>query len=248
MKTSRINTVAGMALLLFAAAGLLIVQGTAAAADLETEHNRISYAIGMQLGTMLKQSQLDVNLPSLMEGIGDMLEGKEPALNEEQLQEVEAALQRKMQEAHEATAKQMEAEAAENLGKSKEYLAEAEKKEGVNKTESGLLYSVDKQGEGKKPTATSKVRVHYRGTLIDGTEFDSSYKRGEPVTFGVNQVIPGWTEALQLMNEGSKYTLIIPPDLAYGAQGNQRIPGNSVLLFEVELLEVLPDTPEIQIQ
>ena len=251
MKSSRINILAGTALFLIAAVGVLIVQpafGDAAAAGLDTEDDRISYAVGLQLGAMLKQSQLDVDVKPLSAGIADVLADKEPALSEEELQEVEAALQRKMQEAHEVAAKRMEEEAAENLGKAAAYLADAEKEPGVKKTSSGLLYTVEKEGDGPIPTAESRVRVHYAGTLIDGTEFDSSYKRGEPATFGVNQVIPGWTEALQLMKVGAKYKLIIHPDLAYGPQGNQRIPGNSVLLFDVELLEILPDSPQIQIQ
>ncbi|NLN93692.1 MAG: FKBP-type peptidyl-prolyl cis-trans isomerase [Candidatus Hydrogenedens sp.] len=248
MKISRINILAGMAFFLITATGLLIVQSASFGAELNTEEDRISYAIGLQLGTMLKQSQLDVDIEPLSAGIADMLAGKEPALNEEQLQEVEAALQKKMQDAHAAAEQRMEEEAQENLAKAEEYLSEAEKQEGVRKTDSGLLYTVEREGDGDKPSADSRVRVHYAGTLIDGTEFDSSYKRGEPATFGVGQVIPGWTEALQMMKVGAKYNLIIPPDLAYGPQGNQRIPGNSVLLFEVELLEILSDAPQIQIQ
>ena len=248
MKISRINILAGMAFFLITATGLLIVQSASFGAELNTEEDRISYAIGLQLGTMLKQSQLDVDIEPLSAGIADMLAGKEPALNEEQLQEVEAALQKKMQDAHAAAEQRMEEEAQENLAKAEEYLSEAEKQEGVRKTDSGLLYTVEREGDGDKPSADSRVRVHYAGTLIDGTEFDSSYKRGEPATFGVGQVIPGWTEALQMMKVGAKYNLIIPPDLAYGPQGNQRIPGNAVLLFEVELLEILSDAPQIQIQ
>lgn len=246
MKISRINILAGMALLLIAATGLLIVQP--ANAELKTEEDRISYAIGLQLGAMLKQSQLDVDIEPLSAGIADVLADKEPALNEEQLQEVEEALQRKMTEAHAEAEKRMQEEAKENEAKAKAYLAEAEKQDGVRKTESGLLYTVEREGDGDTPTADSRVRVHYAGTLIDGTEFDSSYARGEPAVFGVGQVIPGWTEALQLMKVGAKYNLTIPPELAYGPQGNQRIPGNSVLLFEVELLEILSDAPQIQIQ
>jgi len=124
------------------------------------------------------------------------------------------------------------------MKKGEEYLKKNKEKAGVKTTASGLQYRVLKEGAGISPVATSKVKVHYKGTLIDGTEFDSSYKRNQPAEFQLNQVIPGWTEGLQLMKVGSKYELTIPSSLAYGDRDNQSIPGNSVLIFEVELLEV----------
>ncbi len=128
--------------------------------------------------------------------------------------------------------------AKENSKIGEEYLQKNKGKEGIKVTKSGLQYKVLKEGAGIIPKATDVVKVHYRGTLIDGTEFDSSYKRNQPAEFQLNQVIPGWTEGLQLMKVGSKYQLTIPSNLAYGERGNQGIPGNSVLIFEVELLDV----------
>ncbi len=133
--------------------------------------------------------------------------------------------------------KQME-KASENSKIGEEYLKKNREKEGVKVTASGLQYKVLKEGTGISPKATDFVKVHYRGTLIDGTEFDSSYKRNQPAEFQLNQVIPGWTEGLQLMKVGSKFQLTIPSSLGYGERGNQSIPGNSVLLFDVELLDV----------
>lgn len=122
--------------------------------------------------------------------------------------------------------------------KGQQYMSENAKREGVKTTESGLQYEVITEGDGKSPTATDTVLVHYKGTLIDGTEFDSSYKRGEPIEFPLNRVIPGWTEGVQLMKEGAKYRFVIPPNLAYGAQGAGPIGPNETLVFEVELLKV----------
>jgi FKBP-type peptidyl-prolyl cis-trans isomerase FklB len=145
-------------------------------------------------------------------------------------------LQRKMMEKQMA---QREEAAKENLREGQEFLSENAQKDGVRTTESGLQYEVIEKGSGKTPTPESTVTVHYRGTLIDGTEFDSSYRRGEPATFPVNGVIAGWTEALQLMSEGAKYKLYIPADLAYGERGaGQAIGPNETLIFDVELISV----------
>ena len=128
--------------------------------------------------------------------------------------------------------------AAKNLEDSKKFLAENQKKEGIKTLPSGLQYKVIAEGSGKMPKPTDDVTLHYRGTLIDGTEFDSSYQRGEPATFKVDGIIKGWTEALQLMKEGSKWQLFIPPELGYGNRSMSRIPPNSTLIFEVELISV----------
>lgn len=141
---------------------------------------------------------------------------------------------------------EMQSQSEDNLKKAEEFLAKNAGEPNVMKTDSGLQYMVMKQGEGEKPVAASTVRVHYKGTLLDGTEFDSSYKRGEPAEFQVGGVIKGWQEALQLMSVGSQYKLFIPPDLAYGPQPRPGIPGNSLLIFEVELIEIVASAPETE--
>ncbi|HDP34906.1 MAG TPA: FKBP-type peptidyl-prolyl cis-trans isomerase [Candidatus Hydrogenedentes bacterium] len=206
---------------------------------LESEADRISYAIGMQMASSLVQNKVDVSVAALLAGMEDMLLDREPALNQEEMQVAMTALQTQMATKQEEIMREMQAEAGKNLEEANAFLTENAKKEGVVVLDSGLQYTVIEQGEGDPPDATSKVKVHYRGTLLDGEQFDSSYDRGEPATFGVNQVIQGWQEALQLMAPGAKWKLFIPPNLAYGEQGNARIPGNSVLVFDVELLEVL---------
>ena len=206
---------------------------TAVLADDNARANyAFGYAVGMQLGELLKRTDITLDNAVLFPAIEDAIKGRKPALSDEEMQTVSKNVQQRMMQ-------KAESQAGENLKAAEEFLAKNATAEGVVKTESGLQYIVENPGSGDKPTENSKVRVHYKGTLLDGTEFDSSYKRGEPAEFQVNQVIKGWTEALQLMSVGAKYKLFIPPALAYGEQGNQRIPGNSMLIFEVELLEIL---------
>ena len=216
------------------------------AVTLESELDKISYIIGRQLATSIIQNQLEVNVAAVLKGMDDMLNQTEPVLTEEEMQGAMMALQSIVEEKQkEAQAEREEMmaerkeEAGENIKKAQAFLEENKKKEGVVELPSGLQYQVIEKGEGDKPEATSKVKVHYRGTLLNGEQFDSSYDRGEPATFGVNQVISGWQEALQLMSPGAKLKLFIPPDLAYGENGNARIPGNSLLIFDVELLEIV---------
>ena len=204
----------------------------ASKAVLDTDIARFSYAVGLQLGGSLKQGDMEWDVDALFAAIDDSLKGRTPAMTEEEMIAAMTALQKKMMEA-------MESQGEKNLEVGQKFLEDNAGKEGVIETESGLQYKVLEKGTGDKPAQTSKVRVHYRGSLLDGSEFDSSYSRGEPATFQVNQVIAGWQEALQLMPVGSKYQLFIPSGLAYGEHGNQRIPGNSVLLFDVELLDIL---------
>lgn len=192
------------------------------------------YAVGMQLGELLKRTGIELDSAVLFPAIEDAVKNRKPALSDEEMQAVSMNVQQKMKE-------RMESQAGENLKAAEEFLAKNASAEGVVTTASGLQYIVETPGSGEKPTADSKVRVHYKGSLLDGTEFDSSYKRGEPAEFKASQVIKGWTEALQLMPVGAKYKLFIPPALGYGPQGNQRIPGNSLLIFEVELLEIVPE-------
>jgi FKBP-type peptidyl-prolyl cis-trans isomerase FklB len=190
----------------------------------------------MDIGNNLKRQSIDVDADILTRGIKDSISGEKPLLTEQEIQETMAAFQK------EAMAKQ--AELAKKLGEKNKregeaFLAKNKGKEGVKTLPSGLQVLVIKAGTGKKPNINDSVTTHYRGTLIDGTEFDSSYRRGQPVTFPVSGVIAGWTEALQLMEEGAKWQLFIPPNLAYGEQGKGGVIGpNAALIFEIELISI----------
>ncbi len=212
--------------------------GNSFAADLETQDEQLSYIIGMDIGNSLKQQGAPIDLESLFQAIEAVYTGAEPAISPEQAAAVREAYIAERRAA-------MEAERAEaataNAAEGEAFLAANASNEGVVTTESGLQYLVMNEGDGPTPAATDRVRVHYRGTLLDGTEFDSSYSRGEPATFMLNQVIPGWTEGLQLMPVGSKYQFFIPSDLAYGPNGSRSIAPNATLIFEVELLGIEGD-------
>lgn len=201
------------------------------AAKLETDDQKIAYAIGQQIGGSMKSQGLQVNTAILAASIDEVLAGKPSRMKPEEMQ----AAMMKMRE--NLTAKQ-EASGKENIEKGAKFLEENKKKPNVKVTASGLQYEVLTEGTGAVPKSEDTVKVHYSGTLIDGTKFDSSYDRNEPAEFPVTGVIKGWTEALQLMKQGAKWKLAIPSDLAYGPQGRPSIPANSVLVFEVELLEV----------
>ena len=204
----------------------------AADLKLETESQKISYIIGFQAGTQLKQQGFDIDMDILTKAIQDGLSGSHPLLSGEEAKTVMQSMQQKQM------AKQ-EQQGDENTRAGKAFLAENKKKEGVIELENGLQYKVITAGKGKKPAETDTVSVNYRGTLIDGTEFDSSYKRGEPVEFPVNQVIPGWTQILQLMEEGAKWQAFIPSELAYGSRGaGANIGPNATLIFDIELIKV----------
>lgn len=207
----------------------------AQAQELKSAEERISYTIGMDIGQSLSEQDMALNIDLLVAGLRAAYDGEETLLTpEEALAEREAFMQRRQAELVEAMSRQASANEAEGEA----FLAENAKKEGVMVTPSGLQYRVVEAGEGAQPNATDRVTVHYRGTLINGTEFDSSYGRGEPSTFGLNQVIPGWTEGVQLMKEGATYQFFIPSDLAYGPDGRPGIPPNATLIFEVELIAV----------
>ncbi len=212
--------------------GLLLTVKPVSAAPLDTDKQKISYVIGQQIGTQIKAQGVDLDISVFTNSIESAIQGKPSALNPE---EMNAAMM-KMRDS--AMAK-MQKESEENSTKGKAYLEENKKKEGVKSTASGLQYKVVKEGTGAQPKATDKVKVHYKGTLTDGTEFDSSYKRNEPAEFPLNGVIKGWTEGIPLMKTGATYQFYIPADLAYGPQGRPGIPGNSVLVFDVELLEIV---------
>ena len=205
--------------------------------QLKTKQERVGYAIGMNIATNMMKQKVDVDADQLAAGLKAVLKGEKTLLSEAEMGEVLMSYQQEMQRQQMA---KMAAEAAKNEKLSKEFLAANSKKDGVVTLPSGLQYKILKAGTGAKPTVNSKVQVDYRGSLIDGTEFDSSYKRGQAASFPVNGVIAGWTEALQLMKVGAKWQLVIPADLAYGENGAPpTIPPNATLVFDVELLKIL---------
>ncbi len=219
--------------------GLLVACGgdkTPAEPKLDSEIAKVSYGIGANIGSRFGDD-LPLDVDAFSAGVRDALEGNELKMSEE---DIMATLQSYQQKQLAARQEEAEAEGQKNLEEAKAFFAENAEKEGVQTTESGLQYIVVEAGDGDKPSADDTVEVHYKGTLLDGTEFDSSYKRGETVSFPVSGVIPGWTEALQLMSEGAKWKLFIPSDLAYGAGGaGQMIGPNAALVFEVELIDVV---------
>jgi FKBP-type peptidyl-prolyl cis-trans isomerase len=202
--------------------------------DLTNPKQKTSYAIGLDIATSLKRQELDVDAKALTAGIADGFAGK-PALTEDEQKAVIMDLQKSAMARAEEKQK---AGAEKNLKAGEDFLAANAKKDGVKTTASGLQYKVIKAGTGASPKPTDTVKVHYTGKLVDGTVFDSSVERGTPATFPVKGVIPGWTEALQLMKVGDKWKLFIPAKLAYGEQGPDPIGPNSVLIFEVELLGI----------
>ena len=193
--------------------------------------DKFSYAIGLGIGqNLLSMGAQGINVEDFAQAIADVLNRYELAMSHNEAREIVNKYFMELEEKMNA----------ENIEKGKAFLAENAKKEGIVTLPSGLQYEVITEGNGKKPSATDRVKCHYEGTLIDGTLFDSSIKRGQPAVFGVNQVIKGWVEALQLMSEGSKWRLFIPSELGYGAQqAGEMIPPHSTLIFEVELIEVL---------
>ena len=203
--------------------------------ELKDQKDKESYSLGYQFGQSAKYQGLDINVELYTSGIRDALSGSKPQLSQEEMQQTVAELQKRFIAARE---KELKETSQKNLAAGKSFLEENKKKEGIKTLPSGLQYKVLAEGSGKSPKASNQVTVNYKGAFINGSEFDSSYKRGKPATFQVDKVIRGWTEALQLMKEGSKWQLFIPPELGYGDRGTGPIPPNSVLIFEVELISV----------
>lgn len=220
-----------MALAMALTAGWPIL-AAAAGASLGSDKEKFSYTVGFQIGQSLMEDGLDIDVNALSQAIRDVIAGTPPRLSMEEMQAAVQSFQMQQMEAREASAQN-------NLRAGQAFLADNRGKTGVVETQSGLQYQIVEEGSGKQPKDSDTVIVNYRGTLIDGTEFDSSYRRGEPVTFPVNAVIPGWREALQLMKEGAKWKVFIPADLAYGERGaGQNIGPNETLVFDIELIEV----------
>ncbi|MBA4371314.1 MAG: hypothetical protein C0402_00460 [Thermodesulfovibrio sp.] len=218
---------------------LALLAGSAFAEEaqaLKTQKEKISYIIGTDIGNNFKKQGIEIEPDILMKGLKDALGGNKPLLGEKETTDIMTAYRQEMM-TKQAEATKVQGEKNKKEGEA--YLAANSKKEGVKVLPSGLQYKVITEGSGKSPKATDTVVVNYRGTLIDGTEFDSSYKRGQSATFPVNGVIPGWTEALQLMQEGAKWLIVLPSNIAYGERGaGGAIGPNASLVFEVELVAI----------
>lgn len=225
---------------LIAASALVGVIGpmeAAAETVLKDEQDRESYSVGYQIGSNFKRQGIDLKPEQFTKGLQDAISGSPSTLSKD---EIETSLKSLQQRAGATQEKQQKEASDKNLADGKKFMDENGKKDGVVTLPSGLQYKIINEGKGPKPTAVDTVTVHYRGTLIDGTEFDSSHKRGQPAKFRLDQVVKGWTEGLQLLKQGSKAELVVPPSLGYGERGAGPIGPNSTLVFEVELLGIEP--------
>jgi len=204
---------------------------------LKTNAQKAGYSIGIDFASSMKSQGVNVDFDAVILGIQHTVKGKKPLLSQEERAKATLEMQKNMMAKRDTKMAKL---GAENKKLGKAFLSANKKKSGIKTLESGLQYKVLKQGKGPTPKATDKVKTHYRGTLIDGTEFDSSYKRGQPATFPVNGVIQGWQEALQKMKVGDKWQLFVPPALGYGERGaGANIGPNATLIFEIELLEIV---------
>ena len=201
------------------------------AVKIETDLERLSYSMGIFFGKSVNRQEMEIDIPAFMQAVEDVLNNSEKKLTDDEMQKIINTYRKKEQE-------QLVAESNNNKLNGENFLADNKTKDGVVVLPSGLQYKIIKNGKGGKPVADSRVVAHYRGTLIDGTEFDSSYSRGKPSEFNLNRVIKGWQEALQLMSVGSKWQIVIPSNLAYGEQRSRTIGSNSTLLFDIELLSI----------
>ena len=232
MKRRLMASVGTLGILLFLAS---VCAAAATKTELKDLKDRVSYSIGMNIGRDFKMQKLDINPDLVAQGIKDEMSGK-VLMTQEDVKKTLGEFQAQMKAKNEARMKEL---AATNKKEGEAFLAKNKKEKGVVTLPDGLQYKILKKGTGPSPTKDDTVTVNYRGTLVNGTEFDSSYKRGEPATFPVAGVIPGWTEALPLMKEGAKWRLFIPASLAYGERGAGNVIGpNAVLVFDVELLKV----------
>jgi FKBP-type peptidyl-prolyl cis-trans isomerase FklB len=252
-KTSSLFSIRTLSLAALVSSGLLLSACTkadtessapsesTATGELKTAEQKVSYAIGYNIGSdMASKPGLEIDHGAITGGLIDALNMSESKVTQEEIQTAFVAVQKRM-------AEKLEAEGEIKMAEEAEFLAENITREGVIETASGLQYEVLKSGTGsdEKPKETDTVSVHYHGTLMDGSVFDSSVNRGMPVAFPVNRVVPGWTEALQLMSVGDKWKLYLPASLGYGAQATEKIPAFSLLVFEVEILQINPSKPEI---
>lgn len=228
-----------MKLWLMAVLGVVLLAGQVNAGDdvtLKEHRDKVGYSVGMDIGSNLKDLSVDMNPDMLARGIKDAFSGDKPLMTDQEMSGIMENFKKDVMAKRREHSKVL---AEKNKKEGAAFLAENSKKEGVVTLPSGLQYRVIKEGTGEKPKLTDSVTTHYRGTLIDGTEFDSSYSRGKPATFPVKGVIPGWTEALQLMKVGSKWEVFVPAGLAYGERGAGRSVGpNSALIFDIELLSI----------
>ncbi|MBN2143390.1 MAG: FKBP-type peptidyl-prolyl cis-trans isomerase [Candidatus Aureabacteria bacterium] len=205
--------------------------------EFNTEIEKYSYMVGQDIGNSIKRLQIELDIIALSRGIEDVLKNNPSLFSPDELTKIRQEFTAKLQVQHAA---RMKEEGEKNSTETAAFLEESKKKPDVKTTASGLQYRIISEGTGPLPKATDKVKVHYKGTLVNGKEFDSSYKRGMPAEFQINGVIPGWSEALQLMKVGSKFQIFIPPNLAYGENGaGPDIGPNALLIFEVELLEIV---------
>jgi FKBP-type peptidyl-prolyl cis-trans isomerase FklB len=225
--------------------GVLFLASQSLAAEepaLKTQKEKLSYAIGMNIGSNMKQQGVEIDLEIMMKALKDTLAGNKPKLSEQEIKDTLAAFQKEQKIKEE---KMLKALAEKNKKEGDAYLGQNKKKDGVKVLPSGLQYKVLKEGTGRKPKATDTVSVQYKGTFVDGTEFDSSYRRGKAAEFPVRGLIPAWTEALQLMPEGSKWLIVVPPLIGYGDKGSPPVIGpNATLVFEMELLAITDKSPE----
>jgi FKBP-type peptidyl-prolyl cis-trans isomerase len=238
----RMNKIA----LTFALTGALI--STSGLAQLDTENSQINYKIGSDVGQYMSKSEMEFDKDAFITGLEDGLAGRDLRLSDEELNQVQTIIREKQQKLAQERQKEMMAQLEEqkvtNKKEGDEFRAKKAKEDGVKTTDSGLMYEVIEAGSGDQPASeNATVVVHYTGTLLDGTKFDSSVDRGQPATFALNQVIPGWTEGLQLMKKGAKYRFYIPPELAYGSDARPGSPigPNSTLIFDVELIDINPN-------